>query len=582
MPGCYGSLADLDRDAATLIARRQAMVLGEHGRADASVTPADPAWLNGQGLYDDNPATSNPPAAGLPARRMDLGSDIAIDHSAQSADADAIPIELDLVGLLAYAIASAPDYRSEKEDLFLATLALIIERHEWGPRFFNTVSANLSGTPESGDFDTALDLVNSFRATQRLPYGGTASVEALVNYTTLLQQASTNTGPDDTQDARINASIDLPLLRGAGQVAREDIIQAERDLVYAAREFERFRREFFVDIANTYFDLLRQQNGIDNQHMQLEGLELLAQRLSEEATRGRVPQFEADDAEAQVLFGESNLIRAQDNYQTALDRLKIRIGMPTTQPLVVARGQFEIPVPALDEASAVPTALRHRLDLQTTRDRVTDSRRSALVSKNQLLGDLDFSADLNLRTDGDADQGGADFELEDSDFSLGLSYDVPLDREIELAQYRRSLVLLERAQRNYRVDQDRVALDVRDAIREIDRARLTVQLQERNIEFAERRLEGIRIRAQKPNENIAPRRIIEAEEDLLDARNRRDEAVADLQAAVLQYLLVTGQMRIGPDGSWLAPGTLGEDAGPDPAEEAGPGPPPAPVDDAPE
>ena len=35
---------------------------------------------------------------------------------------------------------------------------------------------------------------------------------------------------------------------------------------------------------------------------------------------------------------------------------------------------------------------------------------------------------------------------------------------------------------------------------------LTVQLQERNIEFAERRLEGIRIRAQKPNENIAPRR----------------------------------------------------------------------------
>ena len=473
-------------------------------------------------------------------------------------------------GIIAHAIEFAPDYRREKEELFLTTLSLIVERHEWGPRFFNTVSANLRGTPESGDFDTALDLVNSFRVTQRLPYGGTASVQALVNYTTLLQQASTNTGPDDTQDAAINASIDLPLLRGAGRVAREDIIQAERELVYAARDFERFRREFFVDIANTYFDLLRQQNGIDNQQLQLLGLEALADQLNSEAERGRVAQFEADDATAQVLFGESNLIRAQDNYQTALDRLKIRIGMPTTQPLTITREQFEIPVPALDESTAVPIALGNRLDLQTTRDRVDDTRRSALVSKNQLLGDLDLTAGLNLRTDRGADRGGLDFELEDSDYSLGLSYDVPLDRQIEMAQYRRSLVLVERAQRNYRVDRDRVALDVRDAIREIDRARLTVLLQERNIEFAERRLDGIRIRAQKPNENIAPRRIIEAEEDLLDARNSRDEAVADLQAAVLQYLLVTGQMRVGPDGSWRAPGTLLEAMPEEPAKAPAP------------
>lgn len=568
LPGCYGTLADLDREAATLIAKRQALVLGEHGVRDASVTPADPDWVNQEGQYDYNPSTANPDAPGLPARQMQIGRDIAIDHSQQTTNPDAVPLELDLAGLLAFAIENAPDYRAQKEDLYLTTLSLIIERHEWGPRFFNTVSANLSGTPESGDFDTALDLVNSFRVTQRLPYGGTASVQALVNYTTMLQQASTNTGPDETQDAAINASIDLPLLRGAGRVAREDLIQAERELVYAARDFERFRRTFFVDIANSYFDLLRQQNGIGNQEMQLEGLKALADRLSAEVDRGRTPQFEADDAEAQVLFGESNLIRAQDNYQTALDRLKIQIGMPTTRPLTIVRAEIQIPVPALDESEAVPTALTNRLDLQTTRDRVDDSRRSARVSENQLLGDLDLTADLNLRTDGDDDRAGLDFELEDSSYSLGLSYDAPLDRKIELAQYRRSLVLLERAQRNYRVDRDRVALDVRDAIREIDRSRLTVILQERNIEFAQRRLEGIRIRVQR--EPIEPRRLIEAEEDLLDARNRRDEAVADLQAAVLQYLLVTGQMRVAPDGSWAAPGTLlvampGGEAEPEPA-----------------
>ncbi|MFI4859885.1 MAG: TolC family protein [Phycisphaerales bacterium JB063] len=561
--GCYGSLDQLDQQAAEMIAHRQALVLGQHGQIDASVTPADEDWLNSSNLYSELPPTNNPEAGALNTRAMNSDRDIAIDHGSQSADPNAVPIELDLSGLLAMAIRSAPEYRSQKEDLFLSTLALIIERHEWGPRFFNTLSANLSGTPESGDFDTALDLVNNFRVTQRLPYGGTASVQALVNYTTLLQQASTNTGPDETQSAAINASIDLPLLRGSGMVARESMIQAERDLVYAARDFERFRREFFVDIANTYFDLLRQQNGILNQQLQLEGLKALSQRLTAEVDRGRTPQFEADDAEAQVLFGESNLIRAQDNYQTALDRLKIQIGIPTTVPLVIVRAQIEIPTPALDEQQAVPTALSNRLDLQTTRDRVDDSRRSARVSRNQLMGDLDLSADLTLNTDRDDDIDGLDFELEDSSYALGLSYDAPIDRRIELAQYRRSLVLLERAQRNYRVTRDQVALDVRDAIREIDRSRLTLQLQERNIEFAERRLEGIRIRVQR--EPIEPRRLIEAEEDLLDARNRRDEALADLQASVLQYLLVTGQMRVGPDGGWLAPGELVADP---PADEA--------------
>ncbi|MGB0768785.1 MAG: hypothetical protein ACPGYV_13875, partial [Phycisphaeraceae bacterium] len=48
----------------------------------------------------------------------------------------------------------------------------------------------------------------------------------------------------------------------------------------------------------------------------------------------------------------------------------------------------------------------------------------------------------------------------------------------------------------------------------------------------------------------------EAEEDLLDARNSRDQALADLQTSVLNYLLQTGQMRVDGQGRWLAPGRL--------------------------
>lgn len=552
--GCSRSLADLDREVAEMIDRRQRMTLGPEGVAPADVAPPDENDLLSPDRYNEQPATSNPLAADLPTRPGAARSGEEINERGLDSADDPDALLLDLPGLLSYSIEFAPDYRASKEDFFLTTLSLIIERHEWGPRFFNTLSGEITGTPESGDFDTALSLINSFGVTQQLPYGGSISASALVNYTTLLQQASTSGSPGDEQTAALGVDLNLPLLRGRGMVAREDLIQAERDLVYAAREFERFRREFFVDIANTYFDLLRQQHSIENQQLQLNGLEQLADRLRALVDAGRTPGFEADDAEAQVLFGRSNLIRAQDNYQAALDRLKIQIGMPTTQSLVIESTDLAVPTPELDATESILIAQDSRLDLQTTGDRVDDARRQALIAQDNLRGDLDFNASVDLGTDADRDIGGADFELEDSDYRVGLEYDMPLDRRIELAQYRRSLVQLERSIRSYRVERDRVALEVRDAVREIERAELTLAIQERNVQLANRRVEDVEIRRQRGT--VEPRRVIEAEEDLLDARNRRDEAVADLQRAVLRYLLDSGQMRVGPAGRWLSPGAL--------------------------
>ncbi|MEO0477725.1 MAG: TolC family protein, partial [Planctomycetota bacterium] len=405
-------------------------------------------------------------------------------------------------------------------------------------------------------YDTALDLVNDFTVTQRLPYGGTASVSALVNYTNLLQQASTNTSPDELQSSGINASINLPLLRGAGQVAREDLIQAERDLIYAVRDFERFRREFFVSIANTYFNLLRQAQSIENQERQLEGLTRLANQQEAFLKAEKISRFEADDAAAQVLFGKSDLAQVIDDYETSLDLLKLRIGMPVEQTLTITRVQIDVPKPALDEAESITIGQAARLDLQTTFDQVDDARRSVKVAKNNLRGDLDFDAQLDLNSDSARDIDGLDLELGDSDYRVGLEYSAPLDRKIELAQYRSSLVDLERSRRDYRTQRDRVALDIRDAIREIKRARVTLQLQDENVNLAERRLKSLEIKQNRTRDNIQPRRIIEAEEDLLDARNRRDQSLADLQTSILNYLLQTGQMRVDGEGRWLAPGEL--------------------------
>jgi len=563
LAGCGSPLAEIDRETFELLRRRQAVALGEDRARDPRYALDLQDGLDvSDDAYDEDPATRNPPADRLPARAAAEG-ELFDDLEAAATQPQT---RFDLRQLLGYAIANSPEYKTEKEALFLTALSLIVERHLWGPRFFDSVSGRVTGTPEFGDSEVALSLVNEFGVTQRLPYGGSVSATALVDYVNLLRESADSVGPDEQQSARVGLSVDLPLLRGAGVVARESRIQAERDTIYAARSFERFRRGFLVDLSNTYFDLLRQQRQIENQLRQLENLERLAERFEALARTGREPQFEAERTRAQVLFEQSNLVNAREAYAEALDSLKIRIGMPTTRQLDLTAVDVSVPVPELDRAEGVSTAMRLRLDLQTVSDQVEDAARRARVARNRLLPELDLSGSLTLRTDPDRDVAGLDFEGREGTYSLGADLELPLDRKIEKADYRAALIDLGRARRGYRLAEDRVALAVRRSIRQIERARFNLDLQEQNVRLAERRAVGVELRER----TLGPRDIIEAQEDLLDARNRRDEAVADLRQAVLQYLLDTGQMRVDADGTWQPPAGLvppveAEPADPEPA-----------------
>ena len=568
LAACAGSLADLDRDVAEMIRQRQARNLGPHSLGDGEWNlDANPPPYP-RSIYADDPPTRNPPASLLPASANTptltptppttdaeggpsprAGETAELDGDPDAPQPPTPPLALDLDGLLHYAILHSPDYRTEKESLFLAALGLVVERHLWGPRFFAAASSRVSGVPESGDHALALSLLGELTASQRLPYGGTVAASALVDYVHLLRQRSGDGDPRDTQGAQLEASVNLPLLRGAGIVAREPLIQAEREVIYAARDFERFRREFLVEIANTYFNLLRLQQVIENQRRQLDNLERLAERFDALAAAGRVPAFRAEQAQAQVLFGRSNLIIATESYATAVDAFKLTLGMDTRTDLTLLPATIEIPVPDLDPTLAVRTALALRLDLQTTRDLIDDAQRAVAVAGNNRLPDLDVTARVRLPTDPDKDRAGFDLDAGEGSFSAGLSLNQEVFPVPEQVGYRRSLIRLERARRGYRLASDRVALQVRRAIRDIEQARLRVQLQERNVQLAERRAQGVALRERE----LGPRDVIDAEDDLLRARNQRDTAIASLRQSVLSYLLATGQIRVAPDGTWQVP-----------------------------
>lgn len=492
--------------------------------------------------------TVNPFAKDLPARTRsqddpnELGK-IFVDDQSNA-------IKMDLPEILGYAIAHSRAYQSQKESLYIEALDLLMEQHLWGPRFFAQFDAGISGTPEQGDYDQALSVVNSFGVTHRLPNGGSVSATALASFVNLLKDASGGSG--EGQDASLVLEASIPLLRGSGTVARESLIQAKRDLIYAARTFERYRREYLLDISTRYYDLIRRQASTRNLQRQLKSFEWLNDRINALALAGRQPNFEIQRAEQQVLFAKNSLINADEAYESAIDNLKLQIGMSMGQALMIKPMDLVIPEPFLDPVKAIQTAFKYRLDLITSKDRMDDAHRAVNNSRNDLLPDLDFNASLSLNSDSHKTNAGVDLEAGDSDYDVGLSFDYAIDRRREKLQLRKDIISQERAWRSYTQSRDQIALNVRKSIRQIQQSRFSLSLQQRNIDVSAKRMRGVVLRLR----TLGPRDFIEAQDDLLEAENTRDSAQRDLRVSILQYLLNTGQMRVAGDGQWKAPAKL--------------------------
>ncbi len=85
-------------------------------------------------------------------------------------------------------------------------------------------------------------------------------------------------------------------------------------------------------------------------------------------------------------------------------------------------------------------------------------------------------------------------------------------------------------------------------MRAIDLARFQLELAEQQILINQRGLEDLSLR-----DDADPQAILDREDALLDAENARDQSLTDLRNAILEYLLITGQIRVRPDGTFDAP-----------------------------
>lgn len=451
---------------------------------------------------------------------------------------------LSLAQAVGIATANNRDYQRQKEQLYLTALDLTLARHRFARRWLATVDAGYA----RGDADETVGAGGETGVRQTLAGGTQIATSIAMDWTRFL------TGdPRTSLGSVLGATVTQPLLRGAGrQVAQENLTQAERNVLYQIRSFNRYRQSFVVSIVNDYYRVLQQRDAVTNAQNSYESKVELRKRLEMEAGEGRTARYQVDQAEQSELNAKDSLLRTQQAYEQRLDEFKIRLALPTDADVVLDQNELKsleeagITQPAYTLAEALDAAFAQRLDLANSIDSVEDAQRKVLVAANGL------GADLNLVASARANSGdGTEFsriQFQRGDYSLGVEAGLPLDRKAERNAYREALIALEQQRREYENDLDSIKLDVRQAYRKLQEEAESYVTQRKSLDLARQRVAVSPLLWEAGRANT--RDLLESQDALLLAQNSLTAALVDHTIAKLNFFRDIGVLQVRPDGMW--------------------------------
>ena len=438
------------------------------------------------------------------------------------------------------------DYQSQKESLYLSALNLTGTRHQYAWQWLGTVDATY--TKRNGAEDTLTSSEVSGDQNMLLGNGIQVGAGVAVDWARYL------TGdPQTSLSSVLTGTVTAPILgAGAGKAAQENLTQAERNMLYRIRTFNRYRKTFVTSIIDNYYQVLQQKDRVmiteGSYQRQIDS----TNRLRMTAEVGQLSQADADEAEQRLLSVRNSLVSAQQSYAQTLDRFKVTMGLPTETNIVLDQNELSaletMGVGSVDynELDATAIALQRRLDLANTRDGLVDSQRKLELAAEGLGPQLNLSLSSNVDSTPQRDV--TRLRFNDGTYSVGMSADLPLDRKSERNAYRQALISMQQQQRSYDQDVDQIKLAVRQAYRDLAESAESYNIQKLGVRLAQRRVDEQKIRLETGSGTV--RLLLDSEDALVQARNDLTDALVRHTIAKLNFFLDIGVLQVKPDGMW--------------------------------
>jgi hypothetical protein len=246
-----------------------------------------------------------------------------------------------------------PQYQDQRELLYESALPVSLQRFAFAAQF--TSSGDVFR--ESTGADTPTGRTESWRAdfnngfTKLFPTG--ALLLFRLSNQVVVEMIN---GRANTSLGALTLELTQPLLRGGGlAVTLEPLTQAERNLLYAIRNYGRFRKNFYVAIASGadatsaqanslaqslgfspgsvtanagFLPMVQRRGQWDVDRLNVTALEGFVRRFEGFAEGGQVSQLQVDQVKQSLLRGRSSALSSELQYATTVDNFKRQLGMP--------------------------------------------------------------------------------------------------------------------------------------------------------------------------------------------------------------------------------------------------------------
>ena len=490
---------------------------------------------------------------------------IVSDSNAVSSPED-IPVEkvippsgvISLSEAVAIATKYNRTYKTRKERLYRSALDLTGTRYQYAVKWFGTIDGTYTDDKSEsvgGDYDDV-----------SIEPGGRGHSVGVNKQSLFLDGALFNVGiavdwvrfltgdPRTSLGSILSGDVTIPLLGRGFKKDQEDFTQAERNVLYQIRDFNRYRKQFIVDIVDQYYNILERRANVINAEDSYKRLLESKKRLEIEVGTGAKAPSDVDETEQDVLSAESSWVTDQQLYEGLLDEFKVTLTLPTDAEIELDPNELKalenIGISPVDYTTemAIETARHWRLDLANRADTVEDAERRLELEAEGLGLQLDFTSSMNVGSTPETQVERLEFHK--GIYSLGLEADLPFDRKAQRNNYRRSLLDLELAIREYEDYEDGIELDMRSTLRGLRAKADQYRIQQMALVLAQRRKD-----TQEMLLSIGQgetRLLLDAEGAILSAQNRVMSALVNHAVAKLGFYRDVGILQVKPDGMWEA------------------------------
>ena len=448
---------------------------------------------------------------------------------------------------LSLAVTNSRRFQAAKEALYLSALDLTGQRYEFSPQFFATLAGGVERDTD-GDLSTTagvgLGVSKLFRSGGSL--GVTLASDILRAYTG---------DPRRSLLSVMSMTLEQPLLRGFGRnnPAVENLTQAERDVVYAVRDFSFFQDEFAVEVVVDYFNLLARKDVVRNRYTNYLSRIQSTQRLEARA-QDRERLSDVDQARQAELTARNAYVDAVAAYHEQLDQFKVTLGLPISErvnlddtALVELKQTGLVPVP-LESDAAYHLAVGKQLQILNAIDEFEDRKRKVRVAANQLRPEVNLVGDLTWTSDDQAEYG-TNFDPDRIRTGAGLEVDLPFSRLRERNVYRRALVTFEEGLRNLTLTLDTFRQRIDRGLRTLEQRRQNYEIQRNALDLANRRVESSTLLLQAGRAEV--RDLVEAQDAQINAQNGVTSALVSYLDTRLQLMLDIGALNSNLAEFWL-------------------------------